>query len=130
MEMWIWIGGALIVGVVLGAVGALLTLRRRRGDAGKADSIRREFEGYKEEVNDHFVQTTELVNNLTHSYKAVYDHLEQGAYRLVGEEALRKQLGNVDSESVKLEYIGRRERSAVLGVNSSEDTQTEESPVR
>jgi uncharacterized membrane-anchored protein YhcB (DUF1043 family) len=118
MGTLVLIGGALLAGAVLGAAGAMLLARRDRGDSEKLELLRSELDGYKQNVSEHFVQTAELVNELTRSYKAVFDHLEQGAYRLVGEEALRRQLANVDAEPVKLEYIGSRDRELVLGVAS------------
>jgi hypothetical protein len=115
VESWIWIGGALLLGVVLGAAVFAWLTRRDRADQGEVERLRAELEEYREEVTEHFVETAQLVNNLTRSYKAVYDHLEHGAYRLVGDEKLRKELGYVEPEPVKPEYIGRREQSAVLG---------------
>jgi uncharacterized membrane-anchored protein YhcB (DUF1043 family) len=74
----------------------------------------REVSDYKGKVDDHFVETAALINQMTQSYKAVYDHLEKGAVSLVGRENLQKRLANVRSEPVKLEYIG-------LGTGQRED---------
>jgi uncharacterized membrane-anchored protein YhcB (DUF1043 family) len=113
MDSWMWIGAALLLGAVLGAATYAWTMRRDRFDRETVNRLRAELEEYREEVTEHFVETAQLVNNLTRSYKAVYDHLEHGAYRLVGDEKLRKELGYVESEPVKLEYIGRRKQSAI-----------------
>lgn len=122
MDIWIWIGIALLAGLAAGAALAAWYFRRQRADAKAVSELQAELDEYKHEVTEHFVQTAELVNNMTRSYKAVYDHLEHGAYRLIGEETLRKELGYVDSEPVKLEYIGRRDRAAVLGPAASGGT--------
>jgi uncharacterized membrane-anchored protein YhcB (DUF1043 family) len=74
----------------------------------------REVSDYKGKVDDHFVETAALINQMTQSYKAVYDHLEKGAVSLVGRENLQKRLANIRSEPVKLEYIG-------LGTGQRED---------
>jgi uncharacterized protein len=66
----------------------------------------RETSDYKSKVDDHFVETAALINQMTQSYKAVYDHLEKGAISLVGKENLQKRLANVQAQPVKLEYIG------------------------
>lgn len=125
MNLWLWIGLALVVGGIVGAVAATLLARRSRGDQDSAKRVRAELEEYRLEVKEHFVQTAELVNNLTRSYKAVYDHLESGAYGLVGDEALRKELGDVEEEPIKLEYIGTRGPVALVG---SSDTGVGEDP--
>jgi hypothetical protein len=66
----------------------------------------RDMSDYKTKVDDHFVETAALINQMTQSYKAVYDHLEKGAIALVGKENLQKRLSNVQAQPVKLEYIG------------------------
>jgi hypothetical protein len=132
VESWIWIGGALLLGVVLGAAVFAWLTRRDRAEQGEVERLRAELEEYRVEVTEHFVETAQLVNNLTRSYKAVYDHLEHGAYRLVGDEKLRKELGYVEPEPVKPEYIGRREQSAVLrrpGAATNEPDRGEKPPI-
>ncbi len=66
----------------------------------------RDQSDYKSKVDDHFVETAALINQMTQSYKAVYDHLEKGAFSLVGKETLQERLGDIQSEPVRLEYIG------------------------
>lgn len=133
MDTWIWVVVALLLGVLLGGVGFYLYARRRWADAVRAEELQQQLDSYKQDVSDHFVETAELVNNLTRSYKAVFDHLEHGAYRLVDEETLRKQLGDVEAGSVRLEYIGRRNKAAVLGTGATTEAprasdQTEAGP--
>lgn len=96
---------ALAVG---GVAGALLYARFAPGDNGEeAQALRRELESYRKKVSDHFVRTAELVNNLTDSYKAVFDHLRQGADELLDEETKRQHLELGQSEeTVTLRYIG------------------------
>jgi len=57
-------------------------------------------------VADHFVKTAELVNQLTDSYKEVFDHLRDGAGSLVDEEILRERLAHRDDDKVTLRRIG------------------------
>jgi uncharacterized membrane-anchored protein YhcB (DUF1043 family) len=72
----------------------------------------RDMSDYKHKVDDHFVETAALINQMTQSYKAVYDHLEKGAMSLVGKETLQKRLSNVQAEPVRLEYIGLSSQTA------------------
>lgn len=111
METWLWLLAALLLGVALGAAAVWIWKGRGR-DEVTVSRLDRELKAYKQEVSDHFVRTAELVNELTNSYKAVYEHLEGGAYRLVGEETLRERLADVEQEPVMLEYMGSRERPA------------------
>ena len=45
-----------------------------------------DFAQYKHDVAQHFNDTSMLVNKLTEDYKAVHDHLVQGAGKLVDTE--------------------------------------------
>src|SRR6056297_2878341 len=99
--VWLLIGA--LAGLVLGGAGVFAWLRYG-GEAGC--SARRREEAYREEVADHFVKTAELVNQLTDSYKEVFDHLRDGAGHLVDEEILRQRLAHQDDEKVTLQRIG------------------------
>lgn len=100
-----------IVGLAIGAVflrfrvkGSLEKAEKVEGLESKIQDQEQELDSFKEEVSDHFVETASLVNQMTQSYKAVYEHLEKGAYKLVGEENLQKRLADVQAE---LEFIGQ-----------------------
>ena len=100
-----------LVGALLGGIGALIALRRGQNDPTSARSLERELETYRRDVADHYVETAKRVDALTHAYKAVYDHLEDGAVRLVGEAELRERLDRLEDtghEPVTLEGIGQR----------------------
>ena len=117
---WLYLGLALIVGLGIGVSVMVLLRPSKRMYEEKISALQDELNTYKNNVSDHFVQTAALVNNLTHSYKAVYDHLEKGAYQLVGEETLQKRLINVQEEPVMLEYIGQRKQLSKKPVSSEQ----------
>lgn len=50
------------------------------------DELQEVHAKYKEDVDRHFVQTSNLVNNLTQSYKEVHAHLSQGAQTLCSDD--------------------------------------------
>lgn len=114
VTIWLLIAGGALLGALVGGAVALLVVRRGDADPDTVRGLRREMEDYRREVADHYVETAKRVDALTHAYKSVYDHLEDGAYRLVGERELRDRLEAASSEPITIEGIGQRvlQRSA------------------
>lgn len=102
--MWAGITGV-IIGLLVGGTAAWLWLRRS-SNAETVANLKRENEQFREEVNEHFVQTAELINQLTDSYKAVFDHLSEGAEKLVDPEVVRERMPQVSDEEVRLKRLG------------------------
>ena len=105
VTLWLLILAGVLVGALLGGAIALFVLRR--GGPG-SHSLRHELDDYRREVAEHYAETARRVDALTHAYKSVYDHLEDGAYRLVGESELRQRLEDASHEPVTIEGIGQR----------------------
>ncbi len=75
----------LVIGVIIGGfIGASSSksakkTKRLSRELGQA---RDELGAYKEQVRQHFSRTSELVNNMTSSYRAVHEHLASSAQDL------------------------------------------------
>jgi uncharacterized membrane-anchored protein YhcB (DUF1043 family) len=83
----IWAVAALsfALGLVLGCIGAYLFLGRYSQTAKLREELRElreRFSDYREQVTQHFMRTSELVQEMTQSYRAVYEHLATGAQEL------------------------------------------------
>lgn len=98
MELWVWIIGT---GLLLGGFlwGAFIGRATRSDDGELAkeknlelqeqlNGVRSELAGYQNEVSEHFRTTATLVQELTHSYRQVYEHLAAGSNRLCSGEVL------------------------------------------
>ena len=68
-------------GVVVGA-GLLFWLLPARRQAGQLirdrDEARQALNHYRDKVDDHFLQTADLVNDMTQAYRSVHEHLSKG----------------------------------------------------
>ena len=118
-------GGCLCGGQHFGL--CLFTLRYRNSKRlkdlqDKLDAKTEELEVYREDVSDHFLRTAELVDNLTQSYKAVYDHLEGGAYQLIGDEKFRKQLEQRKQLQLEDSFSARRVTSGADSAAAAPET--------
>lgn len=114
----------LVIGVVAGgAAGAAVVwaLGARLGQGKAVAELKKENEQFRDRVSEHFVETAALINNLTDSYKAVFDHLSSGAEKLVDKKALAERMPRVSSREVTLKHIGAPEGSrGVRGSSGSE----------
>ncbi len=91
----------LLVAFALGALLMYGFTRVRRGENAKIQALKRqleaktrELEAYKSDVQEHFLGTAEAVDTLTRSYRGVFEELERGANRLVGETRFRDALND------------------------------------
>lgn len=88
---------ALSAGVLIG----IFVGRRTSLDRGRCQQLETELAGaragsnrYREEVAAHFTKTSELVQGLTLQYRAVYDHLADGARVLCPERMMELSQGD------------------------------------
>jgi len=96
MESMLVVGiAALAVGLALGWGIARATgnrnLRQRRL-AQQLDALQTEHTRYQAQVNEHFMETAELIRRLNESYRDVHQHLAKGASKLCTENDARQEL--------------------------------------
>jgi uncharacterized membrane-anchored protein YhcB (DUF1043 family) len=86
----LWVIGTLclLIGVVLGCM-ITYALMARNGRTQQLqmelNQLKDNFRDYRDQVTHHFMRTSELVQEMTQSYRSVYEHLASGAQRLCGE---------------------------------------------
>lgn len=76
---------SLITGIVIGIVIIKFTHDDKKRIAvleKQLHAAQKEIADYQEKVTQHFIHTAQLVNQLTDSYKAVHEHLAEGAQEL------------------------------------------------
>lgn len=105
--MWIAAAGIFLVGLLVG-----IGIRRpRQATAQRVQELeselqqsREELVRYRDQVTQHFLQTADLLHAMTANYRAVYEHLANGAQNLcegqvqaLSSAALRERLLPEDS---------------------------------
>ncbi|GMG86613.1 YhcB family protein [Biformimicrobium ophioploci] len=92
---------AVLIGVAAGAAIAIFALRNSSdgGDRARAEELEErlkdadsKLEDFQLQVNEHFQQTSELVRNLTDSYREVHEYLANSALRLSSQDIGRSML--------------------------------------
>ncbi|WP_395376653.1 YhcB family protein [Marinicella sp. W31] len=94
-----------ITGVVIGIGIALLFLRSGSGNQASASKVEAQLKDYQEQVENHFAKTSELIDDLTNSYKNVFEHLSESAQSLLTEEQIQQQIENRKGRQVTLSYL-------------------------
>jgi uncharacterized membrane-anchored protein YhcB (DUF1043 family) len=85
----IWLTGILFtaLGAMAGSIITYLVVARHgrtRKLQNELDQLKDRFTDYRDQVTQHFMRTSELVQEMTQSYRAVYEHLASGAQNLCG----------------------------------------------
>ncbi|TDT43229.1 hypothetical protein DES49_1043 [Halospina denitrificans] len=96
MESMLVVGiAALAIGLALGWGIARTTGNRnvrQRRLAQQLDALQTEHTRYQAQVNEHFMETAELIRRLNDSYRDVHQHLAKGASKLCTENDARQEL--------------------------------------
>ena len=102
---------ALLLGIALGAMVTYSLVAR----SSRTHKLQREltqlsdrFADYRDQVGQHFMHTSDLVKEMTRSYRAVYEHLATGAHHLCAEDPETPALGHPDPKiPIRWFYISR-----------------------
>lgn len=79
-----------LLGALLGRT--LIPIGNQKNLENNLQATRDELTQYQQDVASHFAETSQLVHNLTESYKDVHDHLAKGAITLTNAEITEKMI--------------------------------------
>ncbi len=99
---------ACLFGLVLGALIMYFASAKSRKSNKSISEVENKLSSYQQDVVQHFEQTADLVDELTNSYKKVFDHLGKSARELLTEEQVEEQI------------IKRKDNHVVLGFLTEE----------
>jgi len=101
----LWVIGilGLLLGIGLGAIVTYALVAR----SNRTHKLQRELEqlaerftDYRDQVGQHFMHTSDLVKEMTCSYRAVYEHLATGAHHLCAEDPAAPTLSHRTAEQL------------------------------
>ncbi|MCF6300586.1 MAG: DUF1043 family protein, partial [Proteobacteria bacterium] len=98
---FILIGSA---GLVIGLI-AMYLIMKTKGQAGSVEQVEKKLVDYQQNVESHFEKTADLIDDLTDSYKKVFNHLNESAQNLLSDEQIQNQLLNRKDRQVTLSYL-------------------------
>lgn len=101
--IWMLGGTSFAIGLLLGCVVAYLFIARNdrsRELQAELDELNQMLVDYRGQVTRHFMHTSELVQEMTQSYRAVYEHLAAGAQHLCSGELESSQVEYRETDRV------------------------------
>jgi uncharacterized membrane-anchored protein YhcB (DUF1043 family) len=84
-----------LAGILAGSIVTYLLVARNRRTHElqlELNQLTERFTEYRDQVTQHFMRTSELVQEMTRSYRDVYEHLASGAQNLCGDTEERWRL--------------------------------------
>ena len=126
MDPIYWLIAGLIGGLAAGILTVLLIQKFRKPQGFR--ELERQHKKLQEEVAEHFIRTADLVNDMTDSYKRVFDHLNEGANRMVEPQLLRERLPQDELQEITLRKIGASLPAPDSAASNSQSI-TEDQPV-
>jgi uncharacterized membrane-anchored protein YhcB (DUF1043 family) len=75
----------LVIGLLIGRSGQGPTLKQRRAEQ-QIEELRNEYTRYQAQVNEHFMESADLMRRLSDTYREVNEHMARGANRLCNDE--------------------------------------------
>ena len=101
----LWLTGIVFtaLGLALGSIVTYLVVARNgrtRKLQDELDQLKDRFTDYRDQVTQHFMRTSELVQEITQSYRAVYEHLASGAQNLCGGQIEAPHRNNAQTSSL------------------------------
>lgn len=80
-----------IIGVLVGRSGQGASLRQRRAEQ-QVDELRNEFTRYQAQVNEHFMESAQLLRRFNDAYHDVNQQMARGANRLCNDDEWLEEL--------------------------------------
>jgi len=77
---------AVLLGLVLGALFMYFVSGANKDSDQTIKVLEKKLNTYQKDVSNHFEETANLVDELTNSYKKVFDHLGKSACKLMTDE--------------------------------------------
>lgn len=96
---------AALTGIAIGALFMYFLSSKGAGSAKSVAKVEEKLTKYQEDVVSHFEQTADLVDELTQSYKKVFDHLGQSARELLTDEQVKAQIEKRKDKKITLAFL-------------------------
>ncbi len=105
---------AVLLGTVIGALIMYFVSNNKNKDNDPKAAIaevENKLNAYQEDVSNHFEETADLIDDLTQSYKKVFDHMSKSAKQLMSDEQIQLQIEKRKGNKVTLAFLNEEEET-------------------
>jgi len=117
---------AVLLGLVIGALIMYFSSDSNKDSEKTIAELEKKLNRYQGDVAEHFEQTANLVDDLTHSYKKVFDHMGKSARLLMTEEQIADQIEKRKGHKVTLEFLTVEDTNLEKGQNENQDNNSDQ----
>ena len=96
---------AVLLGLVIGALIMYFSSGDDKSSKETIAKLEKKLNRYQNDVAEHFEETANLVDDMTQSYKKVFDHMGKSARLLMTEEQIAEQIEKRKGNKVTLEFL-------------------------
>ncbi len=122
--IWMLGGTSFAIGLLLGCIAVYLLISRNdrsRELQAELDELNQMLVDYRGQVTRHFMHTSALVQEMTQSYRAVYEHLAAGAQHLCSDELELSQVEYRESDRVRDDSQGTETADIIAELSERAD---------
>lgn len=119
-QLWLYVSIALIIGLIGGAGLMWLITRSSRSEKKRQqyEAIKASFDQYRQQVDQHFIDTASAVDEMNRSYQKVLQQLSTDARQLMENSTIQEQLTIRADKSVTMAFLTETD----IGKTSSNTT--------
>lgn len=118
-QLWLYVSLAAIIGLLLG-LGLMWLILRRGKQHQHYQAVKTSFDNYRQQVDKHFIDTANAIDEMNCSYQKVLQLLNADAKQLMEKKVLQEQLRKRAGKSITLDFMSK-------GVNKNSPADAESS---
>lgn len=117
-DQFFYMFSAILLGLVIGALIMYFSSGSNRDSDKTIAKLEKKLNAYQQDVAEHFEETANLVDDMTQSYKKVFDHMGKSARLLMTDEQIQEQIEKRKGNKVTLEFLTEEPGSSDLDDDS------------
>ena len=110
-QLWLYVFIALIIGFIAGLGLMWFIMRSNRSEKKRQqyEAVKASFDQYRQQVDQHFIDTASAVDEMNRSYQKVLQQLSLDARQLMEHSTIQEQLIKRADKSVTMAFLTEKD---------------------